>query len=89
VTPLAAPSPTTQQAFVQVGAFSQMANAERLRDQASSLGPVQLVQAAQADGSPLYRVVLGPIANRAEATLKVQEMMTSGFTGARVMASLN
>jgi rare lipoprotein A len=89
VTPLTAPSPATQQAFVQVGAFSQMANAERLREQASSLGPVQLVQVAQADGSPLYRVVLGPIANRAEATLKVQEMMTSGFTGARVMASLN
>jgi rare lipoprotein A len=88
-TPPATPSPTTQQAFVQVGAFSQLANAERLRDQASSLGPVQLVQAAQADGSPIYRVVLGPIANRAEATLKVQEMMTSGFTGARVMASLN
>lgn len=87
------PQPTianqNQQAFVQVGAFSQIANAQRLRDQAASLGPVQVVETTNAQGSPLYRVVLGPIANRAEALVKVQEMNESGITGARVMASLN
>jgi rare lipoprotein A len=77
------------QAFVQVGAFSQLANAERARDQAINLGPVRLIQTAQADGNPLYRVVLGPVSSRMEADVKAQEMSTNGFSGARVLASLN
>jgi rare lipoprotein A len=87
---LASTAPSVaQQVFVQVGAFSQIANAHRLRDQAASLGPVQLVEATAADGAPLYRVVLGPIADRATALAKVEEMNNSGFASARVMASLN
>jgi rare lipoprotein A len=80
---------TSQQAFVQVGAFSQIANAQRLRDQAATLGPVQVVEATTSEGAPLYRVVLGPIANRAEALAKVEELNNNGIASARVMASLN
>jgi rare lipoprotein A len=76
------------QAFVQVGAYSQRANADRARDQAISLGPVQVVESQQANGNPLYRVVLGPVSNRAEANEKAQEMSINGFAGARVLASL-
>jgi rare lipoprotein A len=79
----------SQQAFVQVGAFSVLANAERLRDQTAGLGPVQVVEATNGEGNLLYRVVLGPVANRAEALAKVEEMTNSGITSARVMASLN
>jgi rare lipoprotein A len=79
----------SQQAFVQVGSFSVLANAERLRDQTSGLGPVQVVEATTAQGATLYRVVLGPVANRAEALAKVEEITNSGITSARVMASLN
>ena len=74
---------------MQVGAFSQRANAERLVEQSASLGPVKLLETASADGSALYRVVLGPVASRIEAAAKVQEMSTNGFMGARVLASLN
>jgi rare lipoprotein A len=84
-----APAQASQQAFVQVGAFSQIANAQRLRDQAASLGPVQVVEATNSEGAPLYRVVLGPIANRAEALAKVEELNNNGIASARVMASLN
>jgi rare lipoprotein A len=77
------------EAFVQVGAFAVAANAQRMADQAQGLGPVRVVEATSGDGSPLYRVVLGPVANRAEALAKVQEMNEQGFTNARVMASLN
>jgi rare lipoprotein A len=84
-----APVQASQQAFVQVGAFSQIANAQRLRDQAASLGPVQVVEATNSEGAPLYRVVLGPIANRAEALAKVEELNNNGIASARVMASLN
>jgi rare lipoprotein A len=76
-------------AFVQVGAFAQRENAERLAQQAGGMGPVRVVEAAQADGNPIYRVVLGPVSNRVEADAKALELSTSGFTGARVMASLN
>jgi rare lipoprotein A len=82
-------TPPAGPAFVQVGAFAQLANAERLRDQATSLGPVRVVETSQADGNPLYRVVLGPVSSRMEADVKAQEMSTNGFTGARVLASLN
>jgi rare lipoprotein A len=84
-----APVQASQQAFVQVGAFSQIANAQRLRDQAASLGPVQVVEATNSEGALLYRVVLGPIANRAEALAKVEELNNNGIASARVMASLN
>jgi rare lipoprotein A len=80
---------TSQEAFVQVGAFSQIANANRLRDQAFSLGPVQVIETTNAAGAPLYRVVLGPIVNRAEALAKVEELNSNGIASARVMASLN
>jgi rare lipoprotein A len=83
------PAQASQQAFVQVGAFSQIANAQRLRDQAASLGPVQVIEATNSNGAPLYRVVLGPIANRTEALAKVEELNNNGIVSARVMASLN
>lgn len=83
------PAPPTGPAFVQVGAFAQLANAQRLRDQAIGLGPVRVVETSQTDGNPLYRVVLGPVSSRMEADVKAQEMSTNGFTGAQVLASLN
>jgi rare lipoprotein A len=84
-----APAPQIQQAFVQLGAFSQLANAQRLRDQSANLGPVQVVEATTSEGNPLYRVVFGPVANRAEALARVEEMKAGGISSARVMASLN
>jgi rare lipoprotein A len=89
VTPQQTLTAQSGQAFVQVGAFSLLANANRLRDQTASLGPVQVVEAANAEGNTIYRVVLGPVANRAEALAKVQEINAGGTTSARVMASLN
>ena len=76
-------------AFVQVGAFSQRANAERLAENAQAMGPVRVVETAQADGNPLFRVVLGPVSSRVQADAKAQEMAVNGFSGARVLASLN
>lgn len=77
------------QAFVQVGSFSIEANAQRLAEQAAGLGPIRVVEATSASGASLYRVVLGPVANRAQAQAKVDLLNESGFSDAQVMASLN
>ncbi len=78
----------TGQTFVQVGAFSQRVNAERLRSQSLSLGRMRVIETAQPDGKSLYRVVL-PVANRSEADAKAAEISNNGYQGARVLASLN
>ncbi|TVP57738.1 MAG: septal ring lytic transglycosylase RlpA family protein [Halomonadaceae bacterium] len=60
------PSGNSQQLFVQVGAFGQVAAAETLKQQLESLvqSPVQIV--ANSDGT-LHRVRVGPMANSGEA----------------------
>ena len=74
--------------YIQVGAFTRRANADRLADQATNLGLTQVIETAQANGDILYRVVLGP-SSRTEAQTKIQEMSTHGFSGARLLAALD
>jgi rare lipoprotein A len=78
-----------QDVFVQVGAFTVLENAQRLRDQTAAFGQVQISEAITPDGRALFRVVLGPVASRAEALAKVDEINNSGQAHARVMAALN
>lgn len=78
-----------QDVFVQVGAFTVLENAQRLRDQTAAFGQVQISEATTPDGRALFRVVLGPVASRAEALAKVEEINNSGQAHARVMAALN
>lgn len=68
---------------VQVGAFSELANAERVRAAVRSVGVVT-VEPRTVQGSALYRVQVGPWGD-AEAAENARAALTAlGFTQARV-----
>ncbi|OOG22446.1 sporulation protein [Thioalkalivibrio denitrificans] len=52
---------------VQVGSFGEEANARAERDRLRELGYTAFVEPTRADGRALYRVKIGPVAERAEA----------------------
>jgi len=87
------PAPTRQAAahdpatlFLQVGAFSNRDNAERLeqRLQASGLDDVRITEAANSNG-PLYRVRIGPLATVDEADRISNSLVSLGINDTRVI----
>lgn len=91
-TPPSAAVPTVQTAayrpagqFVQVGAFSDAGNAERLRTRLGALGPVEISPAAAANGATLHRVRLGPFADAAQAQAALADAQRNGFPDARLV----
>ena len=71
--------------FVQAGAFAMPENAQRVRARIASLGNIQVVQTV-VNGTPLYRVRLGPVANPAEADRLLSKVVGSGYPTARVIS---
>ncbi len=69
--------------LVQVGAYSQRANAEAARDQVGSAGPVS-IEPALVGGVSLYRVRLGPWASQEEAERARMAAEALGFAGAKI-----
>jgi rare lipoprotein A len=49
-----------QRAYVQVGLFRDRSNAERLRRELGTLGPVEVAPVQVEDGAQVYRVRIGP-----------------------------
>lgn len=72
------------QIYVQAGAFTQVANAVRLRARLSSLGDVQISKALVGADS-FYRVRIGPVANVAQADQLLETLLGNGFNDARVV----
>jgi rare lipoprotein A len=70
--------------FVQAGAFSQVANAVRLRARLSSLGNVQIAKALVGDTN-FYRVRLGPMASVDQADRTLELLLRNGYNDARVV----
>ncbi len=64
--------------FVQVGAFSDMANAQRVRDEVAEAGPVQ-VDVRQTRAGELFRVRVGPWVSREEADAARLDLASLGF----------
>lgn len=86
VPPTATPAVYYAQAqFVQVGAFSDAGNAERLRLRLADIGPVEVSPATAANGATLHRVRLGPFADGARAEAALAEAQRSGFPDARLV----
>jgi rare lipoprotein A len=82
--PFAAPVAYNAGSFlVQIGAYSQRANAEAARDRAGSAGPVS-IQPAEIGGVSLYRVRLGPWSSRKEAEQARSAAEALGFAGAKI-----
>jgi rare lipoprotein A len=71
--------------FVQAGAFAMPENAQRVRARIASLGNIQVVQTV-VNGTPVYRVRLGPVANATEADRLLGKVVGSGYPTARVVS---
>lgn len=72
--------------FVQVGAFGDAGNAERLRSRLATLGPVEISPATAANGAVLHRVRLGPFVDAAQAQAALADAQRSGFPDARLVS---
>lgn len=71
--------------FVQVGAFSDPANAERLRTQLAVFGPVDVAPVRTGSGSTLHKVRIGPFADPVLAQAALANAQRNGFPEARLV----
>lgn len=88
--PVAQPEPTPPAAAedswtVQVGSFSQPANAEALRERLAGEGFKAFVSRVATDAGTMHRVRVGPVAERAEAEQLMARVRAAGHSGARVV----
>lgn len=85
----AASTPAVQPGlFLQVGAFGDRVNAERLSQRIATAAPrrdVKIHEAGSSDGRPLFRVRLGPLPGVAEADRLVRELAKLGIKEAHVV----
>ncbi len=66
--------------YIQVGAFAQRLNAEKMRDRLTDLADARIVVSeTTADGKPLFRVRIGPITEVAQADRIVSGLGTYGI----------
>jgi len=80
-----APRAPADSAFmVQVGAFSDPANAQRVRATVESEGPVEVDVRHSASGAELFRVRLGPFSSREEADAARRSLVGMGYPEAVV-----
>jgi len=79
----ATPTPAAGAYFVQVGAFADPSNAERVRTALLDVGAVS-VDVREGPSVTLHRVRLGQWASRAEAELARDVIVERGFAGAVV-----
>lgn len=73
--------------YVQAGAFSRRANAERALIQVSAIGPAKIVETETASGASLYRILIGPVQSQSEAAALAETVSGHGVSGAHIMAS--
>jgi len=72
--------------FVQVGAFSDPANAQRARQAAQAAGPVLVDARRTADGRELFRVRVGPFRSPSDADAARRELAAMGYAEAVLAA---
>lgn len=70
--------------YIQAGAFSDHSNAMRLSGALRRLAPSQITEAL-VDGQTFYRVRLGPVASVTDADALLEQVIASGYPGARVV----
>jgi len=72
--------------FVQVGAYSDLTNAQRVRDAVGAAGPVAVDTRHTAAGGELFRVRVGPWQSREEADAARRTVASLGYGDAVVAA---
>ena len=71
--------------YVQVGIFRDRSNAERLRRELGSLGPVEVAPLQVGGGSQAYRVRVGPF-SQADASRTQSQIATYGVAGTAIVS---
>jgi len=71
--------------YVQVGIFRDRSNAERLRRELGSLGPVEVAPLQVGSGSEAYRVRVGPF-SQADASRAQSQIATYGVAGTAIVS---
>ena len=70
--------------FVQVGAFSQYDNANKMRARMSLIGPADIYQVRTVE-RPFFRVRLGPLTDVAKADSLLETVIDAGMKDARIV----
>lgn len=78
---------TTDQWIVQVGSFSREDNARVLKDKLKGNGYAAYLESAKSDVGPVYRVRIGPMADRSDAEKLVSKLSKQGGYRAIVLAN--
>lgn len=76
------PVPPVTHLYVQLGAFSNYQNAQRM---AARMGPSAKISTIQRNGQTLYRVRVGPFATNDEADQALTEMLNKGAPDATII----
>ncbi len=71
--------------FIQVGAFGDASNAERLKQRLSVYGPVQITKVQTSSGVTLHKVRIGPIMDQSQVNTIVGQVQNQGFVDAHVI----
>ena len=74
----------TPQVYVQAGAFSDKANAERVRVHLSTIGEITVTQ-FPVNGRDLFRVRVGPVGDAVSAERLLTQVVRAGYTNARTV----
>jgi len=82
--PQSGPAFGSGRTYVQVGIFRERSNAERLRRELGSLGPVEVAPVQVDDGGEVYRVRVGPFSPDA-ATRAQDQIATYGVPGSAIV----
>jgi cell division septation protein DedD len=79
----AAPAPAAvKRGYIQIGIFSQEANAKRAADQMTAAGMGAAVRSDQSNGKTYWRVIVGPAASVAERDALVARVKGIGYPDA-------
>ena len=70
--------------YVQAGSFQNLQNAEAVRQQLTGVGQVE-IQTTMIDGTPYYRVRVGPLSDVPAADSSLQSVIAQGHKGARIV----
>lgn len=85
--PKPAPAAANGDWTVQLGSFSEEANARRVAQRAGTFGYKAEVSSVRSSGRTLYRVRVGPQKTRAEADAAASALRAHGINDARVVAA--
>ncbi|MGB6389967.1 MAG: septal ring lytic transglycosylase RlpA family protein [Methyloceanibacter sp.] len=84
--PAQAPDKASSGIMIQAGSFRSRDNAERARSLLGDIAGVEVAPVEVGDGT-LFRVRLGPFADRSEAAAALPQVTEAGYSGAKIITN--